>query len=189
MDGHVMCAVGRQRQVECLREMSDFHEWSDSTAVGHIRFRKGHSPSFNQMSEIPESTQVFASGNWQTSIANQTRMAGKIVRDDGFLQPEWIEWLKCSCGANCLIDCPLHIGVDHQGKIVPEVSAHCFYPFNIFGQSLSAHLHLDCAKPFCQVVIRLLKQSIEGQLKIDSAGITANARIVTAQQLPQRLVE
>ena len=81
---------------------------------------------------------------------------------------------------------PLHVGVGHQRKRVAEMPAQGGNARDIFGQHVAPDLGLDCAKSLVDVAIGLLQQRVDGQMKVDAAGITRNAIAETAEQLPQR---
>ena len=66
--------------------------------------------------------------------------------------------------------------------------AHRLHARDVGGKIGAAHLHLDGAKTFCEVVVGLLQQRIDGEIEIDAAGVAGHPRVKTAEQAKQRQI-
>src|SRR5437016_9181029 len=115
-------------------------------------------------------------------------MATRVIGYGRFLEPAEIERLESAGGADRLVDAPFHVGIDHQRKAFAEVLAHGADALDVFGQVLAADLHFDGAKSLAEIVVGLAEQIVERQVEIDAAGIAGYARIIAAEELPERQV-
>jgi len=64
--------------------------------------------------------------------------------------------------------------------------AHGPHALDVVPQRRPSHLHLDGAKAAPEVVVRLLHERVEREIEIDAARVARHARIVAAEQPPQR---
>ena len=53
-------------------------------------------------------------------------------------------------------------------------------------QPLAADLHFDGAESLGQIVAGLPQQLVDGEIEIDTAGITRHSRIKSAEKIPKR---
>src|SRR5690606_10975236 len=136
--GDVVCSVRGDRKIISLRQVRDFHEGRNATAMGHARFRIRQTARCNQLLEFPQCPQVFAGGDRYSALVYNAGMSSDIIRNNWLFQPDKPEWLKSSGCADGFVDGPFHVGVDHQWKIVAEMFSHGGDAFHVFGKPLAA---------------------------------------------------
>ena len=66
--------------------------------------------------------------------------------------------------------------------------AHRPHACNVGGKVGTAHLHLDGAKAFAEIVVSLSQQRLDRRVKVDAAGVAGHAGIKAAEQAEQRQI-
>ena len=111
-------------------------------------------------------------------------MAGHVIGNGRLFEPIEIVRLERPRGADRFLDGPFHVGVRHQRKTLSEMPPHRLHARNVGSEIGPAHLHLDGAEAFAEIVVGLRQQGVDRQVEIDAAGIARHAWIEAAEQAP-----
>lgn len=89
--GHVVGAMRGDRQIECLGQVRDLHERGDAAAICDIGLRISNTARCDEVLELPQRAQVLAGGDRHPAFTNDAGVAGDIIRDDRFLEPDQLK--------------------------------------------------------------------------------------------------
>jgi hypothetical protein len=84
--------------------MGDLHERGNAPAICNVRLGKGYAAAIDVLLELPNTSEVLAGGDRQSTFTNDARVSFWVLRNGRFLQPCQVERLKRPGGADRLID-------------------------------------------------------------------------------------